>query len=235
MEISIDTLGKLYATTLAEAIEEICEESDTVASGVIGSAFSTSGPGSGWTCHHDVSDFARRALDGEYGACSYIDSADGREAELNKDGDLVWSDESVVEIILPTVEEAVDNPAKAAIILDAATTYGVDEEDVDALRDKIANPYRITDGNATEYVGSLEEAKSIIEDWYDFLADDGKVDEMPTPDLDASDLDSLCASIRVWENQIAESMGSTAFAGHGNYYVSAADRAGLDLRIEIRD
>lgn len=99
----------------------------------------------------------------------------------------------------------------------------------------IEQPYRITDGNATEYAADLSEAESIIEDWYDYLVDDGKLDEIPSPGLDASDLSALSQSVRAWENRIAEAMGEQDFAGHGNYFVAAADRAGLNLRIEIRE
>jgi hypothetical protein len=84
--------------SIEAAIEAACENHDTLTSGVVGSPFSTSGPGAGWSKQHDVTDYALRALEGEDGACGYIDSSDGRMATI-EDGALVWTDETVVEIV----------------------------------------------------------------------------------------------------------------------------------------
>lgn len=100
---------------------------------------------------------------------------------------------------------------------------------------QVENPYEISDGNATEYAATLSEASSIAEDWYDFLTEQADLDELPAPNLNENDLDDLNASIRRWENEIAEAMGKESFSGHGNYHVSAADRAGLNLTVSIRD
>lgn len=115
---------------------------------------------------------------------------------------------------------------------DGETHKGADEYGVELIADEADWSYRISDGNATEYSASLEDAESIVEDWYDYLANDGKLDSVPSPDLDSSSLDALNASIGRWEEQIAEACGRKAFAGHGNYYVSAASEMGLRLNVE---
>ena len=231
MKISVKNL----IGTIKETIEELCSESDTIASGVIGPSFSTSGPGSGWSRQHDACDYAERALSDEYGVLYYIDSADGRRAELDSDGEMEWSDESVVEIILPTIEEALEDPVATASLLADAANYGADEDEIESLKGKIAQPYEISDGMVTEYASTLEEAAQIAEDWYGFLADDGKVEELPDADLEPKGLAELQASIDAWQERIAESMGAESWAGHGNYYVSAADRAGLNLAVRVRE
>lgn len=109
---------------------------------------------------------------------------------------------------------------------------GADEYGVSMTADESDYEYRITDGNARESADSLDEAESMIEDWYEYLVSDGKIKEVPTPDLDASSVDALNDSIRTWEQAIAEAMGKKDFAGHGNHLVTAADEAGLNLRVE---
>ena len=109
---------------------------------------------------------------------------------------------------------------------------GADEYGVSMIADEGDYEYRITDGNAHESTDSLDEAESIIEDWYDYLVSDEKINEVPTPDLDATSVEALNDSIRTWEQAIAQAMGKKDFAGHGNYLVTAADEAGLNLRVE---
>ena len=102
--------------SIAAAIEAACAESDTTASGVIGPEFSTSGPGAGWSKTYDATDFAERALSGDDGALYYIDPDDGRLATL-KDEDLVWTEETVVEVVddLEDVSEETMKLLEAAI------------------------------------------------------------------------------------------------------------------------
>jgi hypothetical protein len=140
MKISIHTLGKLNVSSIADAIEEIAREHDSIASGIIGPSFSTSGPGSGWSKQHDCHDYARRALGGDYGAGSYIDSGDGREATLNDDDEIEWSEESAVEIELPSIEEALNNPEEWAIIKRDAASYGVAQYYIRDIIQAIENP-----------------------------------------------------------------------------------------------
>lgn len=222
--------------SISAAIEALCKESDTVASGVIGSSFACSGPGSGYQRNYDVTDYAKRALSGDYGALSYIDSSDGREGELDDDGDVEWSDESVVEIELPSVEEALESPIAWGVIRASAADYGVAQDDIDDLDCQVATPYMVRDSaGVTERASTLEELAGIIEDWYDHLLDDGKLEVMPDPGLDSSSLEALESSTRDWENRIAEAMGYTEFAGRGSYRVSAASEAALCLTIGLRD
>lgn len=298
--------------SISAAIEALCKESDTVASGVIGSSFSCSGPGSGWQRNCDVTDYAARALAGDYGAEGYIDSSDGTEAIMTEiqywmdlyssgsanelsgpfsslgsaraclpsemveaeiepcestmgclsehgltelveaylysqdsgeyiaiyktGGELEWSDESVVEIEMPSVEEALESPIAWGVIRASAADYGVAQDDIDDLDCRVATPYMVCDSaGVTERASTLEELAGIIEDWYDHLLDDGKLEVMPDPGLDSSSLGALESSTRDWENRIAEAMGYTEFAGRGSYRVSAASEAGLYLTIGLRD
>jgi hypothetical protein len=100
MEMKLEiTLSMLDAhLSIQDAIEAACDGHDTLSSGIVGSSFSTSGPGAGWSRQHGASDFAERALDGEDGSLGYIDSSDGRMATM-EDGEIVWSDETVVEVV----------------------------------------------------------------------------------------------------------------------------------------
>lgn len=132
MKLSIRNI----TASISTMIEEYAKESDSVASGVIGPSFSCSGPGSGWQKNHDVTDYAERALSDDYGALSYIDSSDGRKATL-QDGEVVWSAESVVEIELPTVEQALEDMATWEIIKKEAADYGADQSEIEELAETI--------------------------------------------------------------------------------------------------
>jgi hypothetical protein len=96
LEITLSMIDEHGSITAA--IEAACDDHDTLASGEVGPSFSTSGPGCGWSIQHNATDYARRSLDGEYGACGYVDSSDGRMATF-EDGALVWTDETVVEVV----------------------------------------------------------------------------------------------------------------------------------------
>jgi hypothetical protein len=156
--------------TIAAAIEAAAAEHDSIASGVIGSSFSTSGPGSGWSRQHDVNDFAARALSDEYGAGSYIDSSDGREATLDEEGDLEWSDESVIELITPTLEEALEKPEAFAVMLEGAQgVHGVNvyESEWSDLAREVASHSEEQIEEAMERIGGSlsEDGESVI--YYD--------------------------------------------------------------------
>ena len=151
--------------SISTMIEEYAKESDSVASGVIGPSFSCSGPGSGWQTNHDVTDYAERALSDDYGALSYIDSSDGREATL-EDGEVVWSEESVVEIELPTVEQALEDMETWKIIKKEAANYGVDQSEIDELDETITS--------CQEIIAEITEAKKNAGDHaYLWLHDSG--------------------------------------------------------------
>jgi hypothetical protein len=166
MKISIHTLAKLNVSSIADAIEEIAREHDSIASGIIGPSFSTSGPGPGWSKQHDCHDYARRALSGDYGAGSYIDSSDGREATLNDEDEIEWSDESVVEIELPTVEQALEDMETWEILRNEAANYGVDQSEIDELTETI--------DQCQEIIAEIKSAKDGAgEDAYLWLHDSG--------------------------------------------------------------
>lgn len=72
------------------------------------------GPGYGWSIQYDESDYAKRAM--EEGALYYLDVDDGRLASSPEWTDDVyggqpieWSDESVVELEAPCIEDAINN------------------------------------------------------------------------------------------------------------------------------
>lgn len=105
--------------TVRAAILSVCDSSDYLASGVIGPSFSTSGPGSGWQRQHGSNDYARRALDDDYGARGYVDADDGRLATLGEDGEVEWTEGSIVHARVPDRDEVDDHPDAAREMLDA--------------------------------------------------------------------------------------------------------------------
>lgn len=123
--LSIDIGDVANHGTVEAAIAAWCEESDTTSTGVIGSSFSTSGPGPGWSMNHGVNDYAQRAMEG--GAKYYIDAEDGRmktaewisedDATEDDDRDMnacafrvgEWSDESVIELVCPDIGDVLEN------------------------------------------------------------------------------------------------------------------------------
>jgi hypothetical protein len=107
------TLGDVVESgSIEAAIESHCHESDRYATGVVGPSFATSGPGAGWSTQYGPADFARRAI--EEGAEAYIDLDDGRVATLADDGTIEWSEESVIEMVVPSIDEVAENPTEAA-------------------------------------------------------------------------------------------------------------------------
>lgn len=91
--------------------------------------------------------------------------------------------------------------------------------------------YVVSDNNARETADTIQQALSIVEEWYDWL--DG-APEFPS-DEEITTLDQLCDAINQWHDRIAEFQGHSDFAGHGNYSVSAADQAGLSLTVEAEN
>ncbi len=121
--MKIDIQDVINSGSVKKAILDYCEESDCVASGSCGPTFVCSGPGSGWQQNFDVNDFAARALSDDYGATSYVDSDDGREATKDEDGEIVWSDDSVVKLLVPSEEEAKENPEALLDMAEALLYY----------------------------------------------------------------------------------------------------------------
>ena len=137
--ITLDITDVRKAGGVEAAIVAWASESDTTSSGTVGPAFSTSGPGSGWSMTHGADDFAIRAFEG--GALYYIDQTDGRligvdPAEEGDDGaeqDIggcwytvgEWSDGSEVRLEVPDIEDAIAHPATFAEMARAvAETHG---------------------------------------------------------------------------------------------------------------
>lgn len=237
MKITLEMVAE-NGNSVSSAIEAACKDHDSIASGVIGPSFACSGPGSGWQRNYDVGDYAKAALSGDYGASSYIDSYDGREATLSDGEELEWSDESVIELVCPSLEDALENQTAVDAMLDALTIHSAmtDQDAWDALEEKMQKPYEIRDSSGEFlYVESLETLAEVASEWYDHLTEQGKLDTLPASDLDPTSLRALVKSVTAWENRIGEAMGHKAFHGHGSYGVSAASEAGLSLTIGFRD
>lgn len=143
--VSIDLDDVRAAGSVERALEAWCERSETTSCGVVGPSFSTSGPGSGWSVNHDENDYARRAV--EEGALYYLDCDDGKlvsaeevdEGEKDENGewpdDVIhdlggthsrlsrWSEESVVEVICPSIEDAIQCPALVAQMAKSVASF----------------------------------------------------------------------------------------------------------------
>jgi len=111
-----------------DALKSYCEDSSDVSCGVVGPAFTTSGPGSGYSIQHDVTDFARRAMEG--GALYYLDTDDGRLAyapdwtdDLYNGQEIKWSDKSVVILECPSVEDTIEHPEITAEMAETVIRY----------------------------------------------------------------------------------------------------------------
>lgn len=110
------------------AIEEWCSASDDTSTGVVGSSFATSGPGSGWSKQFGAAEFAVAAFKG--GAVYYLDSSDGRlcttepadeddeGVECDEGGSYYtvgdFTDHSEVELVCPSEEDALSYPDTVA-------------------------------------------------------------------------------------------------------------------------
>jgi hypothetical protein len=156
--INIDDVRR--AGSVSDAIEAECAASDTTASGVVGPSFSISGPGSGWSKNHGPDDYAIRAM--EEGAEHYIDSDDGRmcsalpiydEEARDEDGDLLdgvycsegiyfrvgdWTDESVVKVKCPDIDDAIKYPEIAAQMARSVSDHHYAESDRQAWKNLVA-------------------------------------------------------------------------------------------------
>lgn len=104
--------------------------------------------------------------------------------------------------------------------------------------------YSVSDQGSTDTGLSYSEAVVRIREWYEDVDTwgDGHGDAethhavaeaisgvtAPPKEGELSDLEPYAEDIR---QAVAYAMGSREFAGHGNYYVSAADQCGLGLRV----
>ncbi len=129
--LTIDMSDVRESGGVANAIIDAAKKSDTVASGVVGMEFATSGPGPGWSKQYGVSEWSREAFNG--GATAYVDADDGRvlrtepwEGQDNNGqavytdiggGEYIigdWSSESEVRVECPDIEDAIEYPETVA-------------------------------------------------------------------------------------------------------------------------
>jgi hypothetical protein len=131
------TISDISASgSIAAAIIAACKESDYLSSGIVGPSFSTSGPGSGWSKQHTADDYASRALSDDHGAAGYV-ADDGRLATLDADGEVEWSDESVVTLESPTVadvDESLDAVRQMVAAIDSGHCTAEHPSDWDDIR-----------------------------------------------------------------------------------------------------
>lgn len=135
-EIKIDIDDVRAAGSVSAAILAWADNSDEVASGVVGPSFSCSGPGSGWQRNHDETDYAARALGDDYGAVAYVDAYDGRVATLDEGGGVTWSDDSEVVLDVPDGSDALRHPEALAQMAAALDTHS-HSSDCAAWRDLV--------------------------------------------------------------------------------------------------
>ena len=137
--VTIDLDDVRAARGVPPALTAWCEASEETACGVIGPSFATSGPGSGWSCQFNESDYAVRAMEG--GAIYYLDIDDGRVAsapDWTKDTyagqPIEWTSESAVCIRCPSIEDALEHPALVAEMVQAIIDHHHPESDCTAWR-----------------------------------------------------------------------------------------------------
>jgi hypothetical protein len=166
--INIDDVR--LAGSVPAAIETECDASDTIASGIVGPSFSTSGPGAGWSKNHGPNDYAIRAM--EEGAEHYIDIEDGLmrsvvpidEAEArDEDGDIMddtycsegvyfrvgdWTEESVVRVECPDIDDALKYPEIAAQMARSVADHHYAESDRQAWKSLVAGIRKLSEAFA---------------------------------------------------------------------------------------
>jgi len=108
------------AGSVSAAIVAAVEKTDTIACGVQGRPY-----------NGDDAEivYARRALEGEDGMMFYIDEGTGlvatlEEGESADDSELSWSLYSVVELVVPSEEDALLYPAALGQMVRALETHG---------------------------------------------------------------------------------------------------------------
>lgn len=89
----------------------------------------------------------------------------------------------------------------------------------------------VTDGVAYKRYDTPGEAARAIRNWFDYLVEDGRLENLPELREPEAEEDLQDYADYVCE-QVAEALGYRPWHGHGNYVVPAAAEAGLHLRIK---
>ena len=114
--------------------------------------------------------------------------------------------------------------------------------------EEVADTYTVSDTGSADAGLAYSEAVRRLAEWYEDMAAWGDGDATPeehkvvrdaiasvdSPD-DTGTLSDLTEYATLICEAVAESQGEKSFAGHGSYYVSAGDRYGLDLGVELDD
>lgn len=126
--IRIDLDDVRTAGSVDGALHAHCASSSDTLSGEVGPTFATSGPGSGWTKKYGASDFAARAM--EEGAVYYLNADNGRvayapdwEDDEYAGEEIEWTEESMVRIECPRIEDAIEQPRLVAEMAKAVVEY----------------------------------------------------------------------------------------------------------------
>lgn len=167
---TIDISDVAKAGSVSQAIVAWAKESDTVASGVVGSTFATSGPGIGWTQNYGTAEYAERAL--SEGASAYIDESTGlvlhsvHVDDADDDAEILtdiggceyavgeWSEESVVRLECPDEEDALANPKALGQMIEALVSHHSTRSDLWAwkvLVKKIEEAHEEIEANLVEF------------------------------------------------------------------------------------
>lgn len=118
--------------------------------------------------------------------------------------------------------------------------FECDDEEIDTTP-----KFNVSDTNSTDFGLTYDAAVERIAEWYedadqwsdgegddeihDTIADGIASIDRPSENGDIDDLKTYALDIC---DAVAEAMKAKAHAGHGNYYVSAADSIGLSLTVE---
>lgn len=147
MRIKINLYKVKQAGSVEQAIVQNCPDDILVAdsSAMGGQTFATSGPGPGWTCEFDASDYAKECIEsdianggGAPSESSAINPETGRLAhgvdpagDEEWDGEIDWEEDSCVCIECPSIEDAIDDPKTTATMAQAVIDHHSAESDTE--------------------------------------------------------------------------------------------------------
>jgi hypothetical protein len=125
----------------------------------------------------------------------------------------------------------------------AAREVEMPEDEFDCEAEEVVQTYTVSDSNSADAGLTYDEAVARISEWYE------DSDEWATGDGDADlhaainesiesvgyvedgDIDDLRRYVEKIRDAVAIASNAKSFAGHGNYFVSAADSIGLTLSV----